>query len=200
MKKIASILLFSVLLCGLAFAVTTLGNTIRIKSAVGSITIEKANAEAMNRGESGVFIITLGSSAQTAGDRDVHISNYDISFEDVVTYFRIVQTSKTRTNESITLGVTAGKLTLVSQDGTIHESANPVFSSFSGNPDSAAVVVNGETTDNSVTIDINYLGGGTTVEADTVLATFSSVWYRQEDLMMYDGDYFADITLEYTIE
>ena len=199
MKKIVSILLFSVLLCGLAFA-TTSNNTIRIKSAVGSITIEKANAAAINNGESGVFILTLGSTAQNAGDRDIHTSSFDISFEDVITYFRVIQTAKTRTNESITLGVTAGKLTMVSQDGTVHESGDPVFSSFVGNPDSAPVVVSGETTENTVTIDINYTGAGTTVEADTVLATFSSVWYRQPDLSQFDGDYFADITLEYTVE
>jgi len=199
MKKTAAFLIISILLCGFVFAATT-GNTIRIKSAVGAITIEQANENAMAQGESGVFILTIGSSEDSAGDRDIHNSAWDISFEDVSAYFRVVQTSKTKTNESISLNVTAGKLTLSAADGSIHESGSPVVSSFKGNPDNAAVFVNGTPSENTIKLDISYSGYAAAVEADTVLATFTAVWARQADLASFDGEYFADITLEYTIE
>ena len=114
MKKALIILTVLLIILSTATAGTVSGNTFRIKSHVGRITIEQANEEAK------LFTIKVstGDTESTSEDTNYYLSGYNIAEEDVVVLLEVIQNAMTRTDESITLTADVSPFSLADDTGT----------------------------------------------------------------------------------
>jgi len=200
MKKVFGILLIVLLVAGTAFA-ASYGNSVRVKSIVGSVSIEEANQNAITDGHTGLYELVLETETGTDSDNVAYYtSNKDISLNDVVANFEIYQRALTRTSESITLAVSAGQLAYTDASTSTQYSTDAVaISNVSVKNDD---YVAGESTGNGASYEfkLNYQGVTKEVAADTKVVSFATTWTAKSELKDHPGTYTADLTLTYTIE
>lgn len=196
MKKALLVLSVLLIILGAASAETKSGNTFRIKSHVGRITIEQANEEAK------LFTIKVstGDTESTSDDTNYYLSGFDIAEEDVVVVLEITQNATTRTDETITLTADVSPFSMSDDTGS-YASEEILIDNVKGNPDNNGLTVESEV-DNfkkSLSMVLTYDGASTEVEAGSKIATFRIVWTKNPELAAHPGIYTADITLTYDI-
>ena len=197
MKKALLVLSVLLIILGAASAETKSGNTFRIKSHVGRITIEQANEEAK------LFTIKVstGDTESTSDDTNYYLSGFDIAEEDVVVVLEITQNATTRTDETITLTADVSPFSMSDDTGS-YASEEILIDNVKGNPDNNGLTVESEV-DNfkkSLSMVLTYDGASTEVEAGSKIATFRIVWTKNPELAAHPGIYTADITLTYDIK
>ncbi|MBP5163483.1 MAG: hypothetical protein ILP16_10995 [Spirochaetales bacterium] len=196
MKKALLVLSVLLIILSTATAGTVSGNTFRIKSHVGRITIEQANEEAK------LFTIKVstGDTESTSDDTNYYLSGFDIAEEDVVVVLEITQNATTRTDETITLTADVSPFSMSDDTGS-YASEEILIDNVKGNPDNNGLTVESEV-DNfkkSLSMVLTYDGASTEVEAGSKIATFRIVWTKNPELAAHPGIYTADITLTYDI-
>ena len=196
MKKALLVLSVLLIILSTATAGTVSGNTFRIKSHVGRITIEQANEETK------LFSIKVstGDTESTSDDTNYYLSGFDIAEEDVVVVLEITQNATTRTDETITLTADVSPFSLADDTGT-YASEGILIDSVKGNPENNSMAVETEV-DNfrkRLSLSLAYAGASEEVEAGTKIATFRIVWTKNPELAEHPGVYTADITLTYDI-
>jgi len=196
MKKALLVLSVLLIILSTATAGTVSGNTFRIKSHVGRITIEQANEEAK------LFTIKVatGDTESTSDDTNYYLSGFDIAEEDVVVVLEITQNATTRTDETITLTADVSPFSLSDDTGS-YASEEILIDNVKGNPEHNGLTVESEVDNfkNSLSMVLTYDGTGTEVAAGSKIATFRIVWTKNPELAAHPGIYTADITLTYDI-
>lgn len=196
MKKALIILTVLLIILGAAFAETKSGNTFRIKSQVGRVTIEQANEQTKLYS----IKVSTGDNESTSEDTNYYLSGYNIAEEDVVVLLEVIQNAMTRTDESITLTADVSPFSLADDTGT-YASEGILIDSVKGNPENNSMAVETEV-DNfrkRLSLSLAYAGASEEVEAGTKIATFRIVWTKNPELAEHPGVYTADITLTYDI-
>ncbi len=196
MKKALIILTVLLIILGSAFAETKSGNTFRIKSQVGRVTIEQANEETK------LFTIKVstGDNESTSDDSNYYLSGYNIAEEDVIVQLEVTQNAMTRTDETITLTADVSPFSLADDTGT-YASEEILIDNVKGNPDNNHLEVTSEIDNFKKRLSMVLTYGGATeeVEAGSKIATFRIVWTKKPELAEHPGVYTADITLTYDI-
>lgn len=196
MKKALIILTVLLIILSTATAGTVSGNTFRIKSHVGRITIEQANEEAKLY----TIKVSTGDTESTSDDTNYYLSGFDIAEEDVVVVLEITQNATTRTDETITLTADVSPFSLSDDTGS-YASEEILIDNVKGNPEHNGLTVESEVDNfkNSLSMVLTYDGTGTEVAAGSKIATFRIVWTKNPELAAHPGIYTADITLTYDI-
>lgn len=196
MKKALLVLSVLLIILSTATAGTVSGNTFRIKSHVGRITIEQANEETK------LFSIKVstGDTESTSDDTNYYLSGFDIAEEDVVVVLEITQNAMTRTDETITLTADVSPFSMSDDTGS-YASEEILIDNVKGNPEHNGLTVESEVDNfkNSLSMVLTYDGTGTEVAAGSKIATFRIVWTKNPELAAHPGIYTADITLTYDI-
>ena len=198
MKKLFSVMLIVLLVAGAAFA-SSYGNSVRVKSVVGTITIAQANENAAGS----LYVLDVATVTGEEAGTNYFLSDADISQADVVSGFTVKQTAAVRCNESITLTVTAGQLTFADATTTYSTDAPVLIDTVvtNGVGYSENVVVSTDVnTPNTLKLTLTYQGTGREVGANTSIAAFNATWTQKAELADHPGEYVADITLSYVIE
>ena len=196
MKKAITILTVLLIILCAASAETKSGNTFRIKSQVGRVTIEQANEEAK------LFSIKVstGDTESTSDETNYYLSGYNIAEEDVIVVLEITQNAMTRTDETITLTADVSPFSMSDDTGS-YASEEILIDNVKGNPENNGFTVESEVDNfkNSLSMILTYDGAGAEVEAGSKIATFRIVWTKNPALVEHPGIYTADITLTYDI-
>ena len=196
MKKALIILAVLLFIMGAAFAETKSGNTFRIKSQVGRITIEQANEETK------LFSIKVstGDTESTSDDTNYYLSGFDIAEEDVVVVLEITQNAATRTDETITLTADVSPFSLSDDTGS-YAAEEILIDDVKGNPENNSFNIDADVDNfrNRLSMTVSYSGAKEEVEAGSTIATFRIVWTKNPALAEHPGVYTADITLTYDI-
>lgn len=196
MKKALLVLSVLLIILSTATAGTVSGNTFRIKSHVGRITIEQANEEAK------LFTIKVatGDTESTSDDTNYYLSGFDIAEEDVVVVLEITQNATTRTDETITLTADVSPFSLSDDTGS-YASEEILIDDVKGNPDNIGFNIEADVDNfrNRLSMTVTYGGATEEVEAGSKIATFRIVWTKNPELAEHPGVYTADITLTYDI-
>ena len=196
MKKALIILTVFLFILGAAFAETKSGNTFRIKSQVGRITIEQANEEIK------LFSVKVasGDTTSTSDDSDYYLSSFDIAEEDVIVLLEVIQNGMTRTDESITLTVDVSPFSLSDDTGS-YASEAILIDDAKGNPDNNSFSIEPVVDNfrNRLIMTVTYTGAMEEVEAGSKIATFRITWTKNPELAEHPGVYTADITLTYDV-
>ena len=196
MKKALIILAVLLFIMGAAFAETKSGNTFRIKSQVGRITIEQANEETK------LFSIKVstGDTESTSDDTNYYLSGFDIAEEDVVVVLEITQNAATRTDETITLTADVSPFSLSDDTGS-YAAEEILIDDVKGNPENSSFNIDADVDNfrNRLSMTVSYSGAKEEVEAGSTIATFRIVWRKKPELAEHPGVYTADITLTYDI-
>ena len=186
MRKVF-IVLMALLVCANVFAAAT-SKTVTVKSHVGTLTISEANANST----SGLYVLKVGATTESASEEE-YVSSADISKEDVVAGFKVIQDSQTKTGETIGLSVTFGKL---AYNGNYSNA--PVISEYLQGG-GFFTTPNQTITGSELSFSIKYQGASNPVDKNTTICSFKATWPKTETLTV-EGDYSADVTLSYTIQ
>ena len=196
MKKALIIMTVLLIILGTAFAETISGNTFRIKSQVGRVTIGQANSETT------LYTIKVSNSDNdnTSEYTNYYLSGYNIAEEDVVVLIEVIQNAMTRTDESITLTADVSPFSLADDTGS-YSSDGIIIDNVKANPENNSVSVETEV-DNfrkRLSLMLAYEGITQEVDAGSKIATFRVVWSSSPELAEHPGVYTADITLTYDV-
>ena len=188
MRKVF-IVLMALLVCANVFAAAT-EKTVTVKSHVGTLTISDANTNS----QGGLYTLRVGATTDTAAGSE-YVSGSDITQENVVAGFKVVQTAQTKTSESINLAISVGEL--INDEDASKKSGVPTLSQFVKGAGEFTIP-----TDNLSGVDysftVQYEGPAKPVNAETTITSFIATWPQTAGLP--EGDYTATVTLSYTIQ
>lgn len=204
MKKFVCFVVFCLFIfC--AFAATTEVFVIRIRSQVNTISLNTASMTATQNSTTLYKLYgSLSDSASAFSTSITELETPDISKEDILVYFRIYQSVKVKTRESIDLTITATALKNTNaayiqaeNRSAVVKTTDPVLLNIEGQDTGYFSVTSTKTNENEVTLTLNYIDSSYTVNERNV-AYFQGLWKHENGLE--EGLYKSEIIVDYKVQ
>jgi hypothetical protein len=203
-KKTTLILLMLLLIVFAACADWPQASVIRLKTSVhNQITISEANENAIATKGKPLYVLELKIDEREQNSEqevDFFLASTDVSSENVTVEFHVSQSVPIRTNESITLLISATPLSFIDADNFKYSTGDVILGYKEVDPDNIILDASIDEGANSMSVIVSYVNAGRVVPADTKLFIFTAEWESDEELKAHPGTYTGEVSLTYLTE
>lgn len=203
-KKTTLILLMLLLIVFAACADWPQASVIRLKTSVhNQITISEANENAIATKGKPLYVLELkieGKEQSSSQEVDFYLTDNDVSSDNVTVEFLVSQSVPVRTNESITLLISATPLSFIDADNFKYSTGEVILGYKEVDPENIMLEAKIDEGANAMTVVVSYINTGRLVPADTELFIFTAEWESDEELKAHPGTYTGEVSMTYLTE
>lgn len=203
-KKTTLILLMLLLIVFAACAEWPQVGVIKLRTSVkNNISISEANENAIATKGKPLYVLELkidGEEQDSSQEVDFYLTGNDVSSENVTVEFLVTQSVPVKTNESITLLISATPLSFIDTDNFKYSTGEVILGYKEVDPENIMLEAKIDEGANAMTVVVSYVNTGRTVPADTELFIFTAEWESDEELKAHPGTYTGEVSMTYLTE